>query len=99
MNAVDWGSAGELGVALATVLSQNASLESLCLKTDGTNFSDKTGTVLAQALTQNTSLASCLIEMSETEYIDRLIVKRQGGPKASRRKRTNRREEKRSNRR
>ncbi|CAK9073583.1 Hypothetical protein (Fragment) [Durusdinium trenchii] len=70
LNAVDWGSAGELGVALATVLSQNASLESLCLKTDGTNFSDKTGTVLAQALTQNTSLASLHISTEDTSVGD-----------------------------
>ena len=66
LNVLDWGVAGELGIALAAVLTHNASLHSLCLKADGTKLSDKTGVMLAQALTQNASLASCSYKQVST---------------------------------
>lgn len=61
LHVLHWGAYGELGRAVAAVLKQNSSLQSLCLKADGTNLSDKTGVVLAQALTQNSSLSRCLV--------------------------------------
>eukprot|EP00435_Cladocopium_sp_Y103_P060655 s755_g22.t1 len=61
LHVLHWGACGELGRAVAAVLKQNSSLQSLCLKADATNLSDKTGVVLAQALTQNSSLSRFLV--------------------------------------
>ena len=61
LHVLHWGACGELGRAVAAVLKQNSSLQSLYLKADGTNLSDKTGVVLAQALTQNSSLSRFLV--------------------------------------